>query len=305
MMLDVHRLRLLRELADRGTIAAAAQACSLTPSAVSQQLTLLQREIGTPLLVRDGRRVLLTEAARVLVTHTERILSEMEQARAGVAALSGSVGGVVRLAAFPTAASSLVPVAIADSRADHPDLKVLLEQTETREGIPALKAGHVDLLLIYEYNQLPEVADPGIELTLLVTEPLLAAVPTNLPLPEDALRLEALRDQPWIAPTADTALRTILERACGQAGFAPQLDYTSDDYTVILALVSAGLGVSLVPPLATEGMSADLRLCPVTEPHLSRKVSIATRAGSSKTPSIAVLIDNLRKAAAQREFPAA
>lgn len=213
-MLDVHRLRLLRELADRGTIAAVAQACSLTPSAVSQQLSLLQREVGTALLVRDGRHVLLT--ARVLVAHTEQILTELEKARAGVAAVSGSVGGVVRLAAFPTAASSLVPAAIAASRVTHPGLTVLLEEAETREGIPALKAGRVDLLLTYEYNQLPEVRSAGIEVTPLITEPLLAAVPSDFPLPSGRLRLEALQDQPWIAPTDDTALRTVLKRACGQ-----------------------------------------------------------------------------------------
>ncbi|GAB3301958.1 LysR family transcriptional regulator [Parasphingorhabdus pacifica] len=302
-MYDLHRLRLLRELAVHGTIAATAQACSLTPSAVSQQLSLLQREVGVSLLVRDGRRVLLTEAARVLVSHTERILAEMEHAHAGVAALSGSVGGVVRLAAFPTAASSLVPTAIANSQVAHPELKVRLVETEPGEGVPALKAGHLDLLLTYAYNQLPEVDDAGIELTPLITEPLYAAVAPGFSLPSGQLGLEALRDQPWIAPRSDTALRTVLERACGQAGFAPQLDYTSDDYTVILALVSAGLGVSLVPPLATEGMSADVRLCPVAEPSLSRKVSVAARTGSSHTPNFAVLLDNLRESAAQRQFP--
>ncbi|MGH3435241.1 MAG: LysR substrate-binding domain-containing protein [Sciscionella sp.] len=298
-MLDVHRLRLLRELAARGTIAATAQACSLTASAVSQQLSLLQREIGTPLLIKDGRRLLLTEAARVLVSHTERVLAELEAARAGVAALSASVGGVVRLAAFPTAASSLVPSAIAASRAAHPDLRVLLEERETADGIAALKAGHLDVALVYEYNLLPEVADAGIELAVLAVESLLAAVPATLRLPRGRLRLEVLRDQPWIAPRSDGALRATLERACGLAGFAPQLDYTSDDYTVILALVRAGLGVSLVPQLALEGVSTGVRLRAVAEPELARTVSVAVRAGSGATPSIAVVVNALREAAEQ------
>lgn len=298
-MLDVHRLRLLRELASRGTIVATARACSLTPSAVSQQLSLLQRQVGAPLLVRDGRRLILTEAARVLVEHTERVLADLERAQAAVAALASGVGGVVRLGAFPTAASSLVPPAIAAVRSAHPDLKVLLEDRETTEGIAALKAGELDVLVVYEYNLLPEVADAGIELTPLVTESLLAAVPVTLRLPRGKLRLAVLRDQPWIAPHSDSALRATLERACGLAGFAPRLDYTNDDYTVILALVSAGLGASLVPQLAIEGTAADIRLRAVAEPALSRTVSVAVRSGSARTPSIAVMVENLRDAAAK------
>ena len=113
---------------------------------------------------------------------TERILAELEAARADVAALAGDVSGVVRLGAFPTAASVFVPAAIAACRAGHPDLKVVLEEWETPEGITALKAGYIDVLLLYEYNLLPAVADTGIELTPLVTESLLAAVPATLPL---------------------------------------------------------------------------------------------------------------------------
>src|SRR5579875_355714 len=273
-MFDMHRLRLLRELATWGTIPAAAEACSLTPSAVSQQLSALQREAGVPLLVRDGRRVILTEAARVLVGHTERILAELEAAQADIAAC----------------------------RAEHPSLRVMLEDSEPAKGVAALKAGHIDVLLVYEYNLLPQVADPGIELTPLVAESLLAAVPLALRLPPGQLHLERLRSQPWIAPRSDTALRATLERACGLAGFAPQVDYTSDDYTVILSLVSAGLGVTLIPQLVIESASADLRLHPVAAPMLSRTVSAAVRAGSSRTPSIAVLLAHLREAAAQLDL---
>lgn len=301
--MDVRRLRLLRELAARGTIAATAEACSLTPSAVSQQLSVLQREVGTTLLMRDGRRVILTEAAQVLVTHTERILEELESAQADIAALAGDVEGVVRLGAFPTAASVLVPDAIAACRSEHPDLKVVLEEWETTEGITALKAGHVDLLILYEYNLLPAVTETGIELTPLVTESLLAAVPATLELPRGQVSLDSFRDQPWIAPRSDTALRTTLERACGLAGFAPQFDYTSDDYTVILSLVSAGLGVTLLPQLAIDSVSADVRVHSVTGPTLSRKVSAAVRAGSARKPAIASVLASLRETTAQLHLP--
>lgn len=280
-----------------GTIAATATACSLTPSAVSQQLSLLEREVGAALLVRDGRRLVLTEAARVLVEHVERILAELEQAKASVSELTGTVRGVLRLSAFATAARSLVPGAIAQCGRQHPDLRVRLSEQETSEALVALQAGGVDVALIYEYNLLPEVSDPGLELAALATEPLVAALPPGTSEGPGPLPLSALRAEPWIAPHSDTSLRSALERACGVAGFAPDLAYTSDDYTVILALVQAGLGVSLVPRLALESVSPDIELRPVVEPELTRTVSAAVRAGSGRSRSIAAMLDALRQAA--------
>ena len=297
-MLDVHRLRLLRELSRHGTIAATARACALTPSAVSQQLSLLEKEIRTPLFVRDGRRLILTEAAGVLVEHTEEVLAALERASAGVAALSSTVRGILRIAAFPTAARALVPGAIAQCRAAHPDLRVQLTERSVTEAVADLKAGHVDLALIYEYNLLPGVRDPGVEADLLVREPLLAALPVGLRVPRGPLRLAALAEHPWIAAASDDQLRLMLERACGLAGFVPRLDFTSSDYTVIFALVQAGLGVSLVPRLALESMSADIQLRPVGEPELARTVSVAVRAGSRRHPPIAAFLAALHDTAA-------
>jgi len=296
-MLDVHRLRLLRQLSQHGTIAATARACSLTPSAVSQQLSLLEKEIHTPLFIRDGRRLVLTQAALVLVEHTEEILAALERARAGVAELTTSVRGVLRLAAFPTAARALVPGAIARCRTDHPDLRVQLTERSTMPAIAELKAGLVDLALIYEYNLLPGVRDPGIETEILVREPLLAALPATLPMPEGPLPLDALAEQPWIAAASDDELREMLERACGLAGFAPRLDFSSSDYTVIFALVQAGLGVTLVPRLALESMSTDVQLREVADPELSRTVSAAIRAGSRRHPPITAFLAALRETA--------
>lgn len=292
-LFDVRRLRLLRELAQRGTIAATAAAVALTPSAVSQQLSALERHAGTPLLRRDGRRVALTEAARVLVAHTERILAELERAHAAVADLEAGVGGTVRLSAFPTAAGAFVPGAIAACRADHPDLQVLLEDRETDDAIAALRTGHLDLAMVYEYDLLPAIAAPGVELIGLVSESLLVAMPPAPVLAEGELPLAELRDHRWIAPGSDTALRHALQQACGLARFAPEIEHTSDDLTVILALVAAGVGVSLVPQLALESVAADVQLRPVTEPALSRTVSVAVRAGARTHPACAAVIDAL------------
>jgi DNA-binding transcriptional LysR family regulator len=299
-MLEPRRLRLLRELASRGTIAATAEACGYTPSGVSQQLALLEREVRMPLLVREGRRVALTEAARVLVGHAERVLAELEAAEAAIAGLTGSVRGTARLAAFPTAAAAFVPSAIAHCRAEHPDLRVILSELETDEAVAAVRSGRLDLALVYEYALLPRVADQGVEVDPLFTEPLLAALPTGWEVP-DQVSLEILRDDSWIAPHSDAALRAVLDRACGLAGFAPTVDYASDDFTVIVALVAAGLGVGLLPRLATEALTAAVQLRPVVEPDLTRTVSLVTRRGGRAQPAVAALARFLREAALGQE----
>jgi DNA-binding transcriptional LysR family regulator len=298
-MLDVHRLRLLRELSRQGTIAATARACSLTPSAVSQQLAVLEREAGAPLYFRDGRRLVLTEAAQVLVEHTEHVLAELERARADVAALTSTVRGVLRLAAFPTAARALAAESIARCRALHPDLRVRLSEQETVDALDALRGGRIDVALVYEYSLLPAVREPAVETEPLLTEPLLLALPPGLAkdLPDGPLELASLADQPWVAASKDDAMYTILARASAAAGFAPVPDFTSSDYTVIFALVAAGLGVSIVPRLALESMSAEIELREVADLGLTRTVSVAVRAGSRRTPQIAAIVDALHEVA--------
>jgi DNA-binding transcriptional LysR family regulator len=296
MVYEVRRLRLLRELAAHGTIAAAAQACHLTPSAVSQQLGLLEREVGTPLLLRDGRRVVLTEAARVLVAHTERILAELEEAQAHVAGLTGEIRGTVRLSAFPSAAVALAAPAIADCRAAHPDLRIVLDETEPDESVRALRHHACDVALVYEYNLLPRIHDEGVELNPLLREPLLAALPPA-DTREGPIELADLATRAWIAPRSDTALRTVLERACQTAGFEPRIDYTSDDYTVIMSLVEAGVGVSLLPRLVTEPLASRVHLTRVSGLELARTISMATRTGSTGNPRITAVTIALRQAA--------
>lgn len=297
MVYEVRRLRLLRELAAHGTIAATAQACHLTPSAVSQQLAQLEREVGTTLLLRDGRRLALTEAARVLVARTERILAELERAQAEVAGLTGDVRGSVRLSAFPSAAVALAAPAIAACRESHPDLRVLLDETEPDQAVAELRHHACDVALVYEYNLLPRIRDDAVELRPLLREPVLAALPPAGSSPGGRTELAALASHPWIAPRSDTALRTVLERACQAAGFEPRVDYTSDDYTVIMSLVQAGIGVSLLPRLVTEPLASHVRLSEVSGLELTRTVSVAVRAGSARDPRVATVTTALEQAA--------
>lgn len=232
----------------------------------------------------------------MLVTHTERVLADLEAAEAGVAELSSTVQGVLTVAAFPTAARALVSAAIARCRAEHPDLRMRL--TEQEQAIDALKAGDVDIALVYAYNLLPRLREPGVEIETLVEEPLLAALPADVRLPDGPIARGELAARPWIAAQRDDELRVMLERACGLAGFAPALDYTSSDYTVI-ALVEAGLGVLLVPRLALESISTHIQFREIAEPALSRTISAATRAGSDPNPPIAAVLAALRTVAAE------
>jgi len=294
-MLDVRRLRLLRELAREGTIAGVARVCSLTPSAVSQQLALLRREVGAPLYFRDGRRLVLTEAATVLVEHTEEVLAELERARASVAALTSTVRGVLSLAAFPTAARAFAAETIARCRAAHPDLRIRLAELETTEAIDAVRGGHVDVALVYAYSLLPRHREPAVRFEQLLTEPLLLALPTGLAAGDGPLPLASLADQPWIAAHQDDALHAMLERACAAAGFAPRFDLVSSDYTVIFALVRAGLGVSIVPRLALESTEPGVELREIADVALSRTISAAVRTGSRRDPRIATILDTLHE----------
>ncbi|MEU3273868.1 LysR family transcriptional regulator [Saccharomonospora sp. NPDC006951] len=299
-MYDVRRLRLLRQLSLHGTIAETARACSLTPSAVSQQLSLLEREVGTTLLRRTGRLLVLTEAARVLVAHTEVVLADLERAEAAVAELASAVEGTLALAAFPTAARALAPGAIALCGNAHPGLRVTLTELATPEAIDAVKAGTIDIALSYGYNLLPRQRDAGIEIVPLLTEPLLAALPPGFRDRGSPIALADLAAEPWIAADRDDDLHELLRRACGLAGFVPRLDYTSSDYTVIFALVEAGLGVSVVPRLAYESMGSDVVLAELAEPKLTRTVSAAIRAGSARQPGIDAMLAALRRTAAER-----
>jgi DNA-binding transcriptional LysR family regulator len=165
--------------------------------------------------------------------------------------------------------------------------------------VAAVRSGRIDVALVYEYALLPRVADPGVDVDPLFTEPLLAAFPAGHDAPEP-VPLALLRGEAWIAPHSDTALRVVLDRACGLAGFAPTIDYASDDYTVIVALVAAGLGVALVPRLATEALTADVQLRPVVEPTLTRTVSLVTRSGGRAHPTVVALTRSLRDAAGDR-----
>lgn len=300
-MLNVTRLKMLREVAARGTIAAAAEALFMTPSAVSQQMAVLEREAGVPLLERSGRGVRLTDAGRGLVGNTERVLAALEHAEADLAAASHGVVGHVHVSAFPTAARSVLVPALLELRTTYPNLRVSMIDLEPEESMPALKARELDVVLTYVWDLLPAPEDAGIEREELFTEHVYLTLPKDHPL---ALRggsvaIAELAAEEWIVGRDATSMLELVTAAAHRAGFEPRTDFHSMDFAVILSAVAAGLGVALVPPLALEGDLSGVAVRNVTDLDLNRSVWAVIRRGSGSNPGIAAVCSALREAASQ------
>ena len=252
-MLDLHRLRLLRELHARGTIAAVAEALRFTPSAVSQQLAVLEREAGVRLLERAGRGVRLTDAALVLVGHAEAILERAEVAESDLAAATGTVAGRGRIASFQSAAFHLAVPAMQALARDAPDLRCELVEAEPAESLPMLALGDVDLVLGDEWQHQPLARTPAIDREDLWRDPVQVVLPEGDPVARRhrrAVPLAALADASWTTGHRDTAWAEMTRRACRElGGFEPDIRHRTNDSVTSLALVAGGQAVTLLPAL--------------------------------------------------------
>lgn len=292
-MLDVRRLRVLRELAARGTIAATAEALGYTAPAVSQQLAALEREAGVALLERNGRTRRLTPAGEELVQRTEGILRQLEAAEAALEATTTQVAGVLRCAAFASAHRVLLPRAIAALTAAHPDLRVTTQDMEPEESLPALKLGELDLAIAQEYAFAPNPSDPAIERTDLLDDPLGVALPESHPLAAaDHVDLAALEAESWIAGCEGSFCHLVVIHSTRAAGYEPRLAHITNDFAVSYALVRAGAGVGLVPELAGPPPPGVV-VKPVRGAPPSRRIYAAVRAGSGARPAVAAMLDAL------------
>ncbi|WP_420078364.1 LysR family transcriptional regulator [Streptomyces sp. JL4002] len=305
-MLDVRRLRLLRELARRGTIAAVAEALAFSPSAVSQQLGVLEREAGLPLLERTGRRVRLTPAGQNLVLHAEAVLERLERADADLAAARGGLSGALRIGAFPTATRAIVPAALVALARLHPGLEPMVRETDPAEVAHALRAGDLDVALVHTYDFVPAAREPGLTTEPLYGEAMYLAVPAGDP-PADSDSdsdsgepsgqgpvLRAHADAPWITATPGTLCHTMTVRACQAAGFTPRVRHRVDEFATVLALVAAGQGVAVVPQLGVTGPADPaVRL---TRLAMQRRTGLAFRSGARTHPAVAAFGAALRAA---------
>jgi len=299
-MLNVNRMRVLREVAARGSIAAAAEALYLSPSAVSQQMSTLEREAGVELLERVGRGVRLTPAGERLVAYTERVLVVLEEAQADVDAVAHGVAGRVHTSAFPTAARALLVPALARIKAAYPRLQLRMVDLEPEDGIPLLRIGELDILLTYEFEMLPPREQPGLERVPLMSEPMAIAMPVAHPLAAGTVRVADLGGEQWIVGRDGSSFLEVQVHVSNEAGYEPKVDLHSNDYQVILAAVEAGLGVALVPPMARFADYPGVAFRQPADMEIRRHIVALIRRGSQKSPAVAAAMDAIRQVARER-----
>ncbi|GAA0396228.1 LysR family transcriptional regulator [Streptomyces luteireticuli] len=298
MTYDLHRLRLLRELKHRGTLAAVAAALSYSPSTVSQQLSQLESEAGVRLLEPAGRRVRLTEQAEILVAHTEAVLERLERAEADIAASATGLTGTLRVAAFQTAALALLPAALTRLHTAHPGLRVHLTQSEPEQALPALLARDFDLVVTEEFPGRPHPRTDGLEREPLCDDALRLALPPGTDAPSaPAAALRALAGHPWAMEPEGSAARHWTVTLCREAGFEPDVRFESPDLLLHLRLVEQGHAAALLPDLVHGGRPPAVPLRPLPGGPV-RALSTAVRRGRGGHPAIRACRAALREAAA-------
>ena len=251
-MLDLHRLRLLKEFADRGSIAAVAASLGYTPSAVSQQLAALEREAGAALLDRTARSAELTDTGRRLAGHAEHILTAVEAAEADVSAQTQEPVGRVVVTAFPTAAVAFAPT-LARSLRVHRGLSLLLRQTRPGEGLRQVRSGEVDIALVDDWTgRLPEREAGVLRFYHLLRDPLVLVVPPGHPMadPAEPVDLRRLREEAWMAAPAGEPSRQAVDLLLAGVGGAPPVPWEFEGLSTILGLVARGIGIAAIPALA-------------------------------------------------------
>ncbi|WP_433163343.1 LysR family transcriptional regulator [Kribbella sp. CA-247076] len=321
-MIEVRRLRVLRALADHGTVTAAAEVLHLTPSAVSQQLAALESEVGQELLERRGRRVAITSAGRLLLAHTDTILTEVERAEDAMRLHANGVVGEVRITAFSTAISLLVAPALARLRETSPGLDLVIRDAEGHQGITQLLDGDADIAIAVEHRGSPRPDDHRLVRIPLYAEPFVAVLPPTHPAATaatgataaasspgtastpstastgaaaaDQIELTVLAGDDWVMPSPGNPIRDVVLLACEQAGFEPRVVHQSDDFHAVAALVAAGGGVSLVPRLAVPALAVTR---PLTEPVPTRRVYAAVRQSRADHPLVTATLAVLTEVA--------
>ncbi|HEU5041193.1 MAG TPA: LysR substrate-binding domain-containing protein [Gemmatimonadales bacterium] len=292
-MLDLRRLRLLCDLSRLKTIAAVAEANTYTPSAVSQQLSTLEREAGVRLLERTGRSVTLTAAGRVLAEQGEAVLAAMERTAAALAAVSTGLSGPLRIGAFPTAVRSLIPETLVTLGRRHPALELMVTELDPVAVPAALRERRLDVGLVHDYDVVPVKPDGGLETVPLLEETVFLAVPAGDPISG----LSGARDTPWIMASPGTLCHMVILQVCRAAGFKPRARHHADDFETVLALVAADQGVSLVPELAAGAPPGNVRLIPLPT---RRRTRVAYRRGAAAHPAITAFVSAIRDVAAPR-----
>ncbi len=294
-MLNLGRLQVLVEVVSRGSFSGAAQALSYTQSAVSQSIARLEHETGATLVVRDRRGVRPTAAGATLIAHAEAIFAQVQAAEAELDAVLGVRAGRLRVASFPSAGATLVPLAVARFREAHPNVALTLAEGEPEQIAPRLRAGEFDLALLFEFPGVRERPGAGLRSTTLLEDPMHVALPAEHPLlSKAAISLADLRDLHWVQTSAASPCARHVVRSCLAAGFEPYVAFESDDYDVVQGLVAAGVGVALIPRLALTTVHPGIVVRELAPRSPARKVTVATMSGPGVAPAARSMVSVLR-----------
>lgn len=289
MDMTFQHLRLLREVANRGTIAAAAAALGYTPSAVSQQLAGLERSTGVAVLERVGRNVRLTDAGRELVRHADDLLARMEAAQVAVERVNSEVRGELELSVYESVASTLLAPVLAKLKQRHPDLLLRTRQVDPDDAIESVATGDLDLAFTIDYDHAPAAPRKDVVRRSVLEDEFFVIVPEADPVAGPVVALGDLGDRPFIASPRGWSCGRCVLIACRNAGFEPDVVHQLDDYPTALRLVAADQGVALVPMLGLINPPDGLRVVALETP-ISRQIQLAFRSTSADRPAILAVL---------------
>ncbi|GAA4632594.1 LysR family transcriptional regulator [Actinoallomurus vinaceus] len=290
-MLDVKRLTMLRDLAEHGRVTAVAELHGVTPSAVSQQLRVLETEAGAALIRREGRILRLTAAGTALAAESEHVLAALERAEGAVRTLDAEPSGELEIGCVPSALATVAAPLVAELTARHPRLRPRIVESEPEDSVPRLKQHGLDLAVAYRYHLLGPPPWSGITAVALFDDPLMVAIPEDLRQAVEDGGLGPLRDRAWISAPTSSACHEVLVHACRNADFTPRIDHWYSDLRSALSLVATGLAVTVLPNLLCADPPAGVAVLPL--PGRGRTVEALVRAGAEHQPAIAAALTAL------------
>ncbi len=297
-MLDVRRLRLLRELQIRGTLANVAAALHQSPSSVSQQLSLLEQEVGVELLRKVGRRVQLTPQAEILVGHASAVLERLERAESDLAASLEEATGTFRLAVFQSVALALMPATLSILETEHPRLRVTMTQREPESALYETWAREFDLVIAERYPDHNTAWHPELDAVDLTTDEVRLAVPPAGHPFAGITTIAQASDVPWVMEPPGVASRHFAEQACRVAGFEPDVRYETADLQAQISLIESGHAVALLPDLLWSNRRPPVALHRLAgRPH--RTIFTSARRASAHAPGVTATRQALSRAVAQ------
>jgi DNA-binding transcriptional LysR family regulator len=290
-MLDLKRLRVLCEVAERGSFSAAADSLYVSQSAISQQISALETEVGERLLLRLRGGPVLTDAGQLLVTHAEAAMARLDQAERELGELSGMRAGELRIVSFPTASATILARASRIFQERFPDVHLTVSEAEPEEALPQLRRGNVDVAIVFDFELSPIDRDRDLDLTELLEERMHLALPADHELAgRRSIDVGELCDENWLCGSSETSCRRLTIGTCEQAGFRPEISYQSNDYTVMQALIAAGMGVTLLPDLALMMRNPDIAVVGIDpEPPIRRVWAATLEAGARSTATDAMV----------------